>query len=239
MTDLLGFLPFAIAAADARVDDVPARQWVAGGTTLLQRCAPLVRALADGESAVLVDSAAALLLALAASVGRGALLLNPDLSAEDVARECHRRPVRAVFTTRAVLDRVPPTHMTVLLDDAPRSALFLREGQHGADQRTVDLGSHHGILVEGSRETLGHPDPCVIFTGDAALEGLPTSTLSHRDIMTVARNATVGEHTGRVYTTRSREWCTPTGFLASFAVPLLSGATVTTDMSGRTSVDIL
>jgi hypothetical protein len=41
----LSLLPLALAAGGGRVDQYETQQLVAAGLTLLQRCAPLVRAL--------------------------------------------------------------------------------------------------------------------------------------------------------------------------------------------------
>jgi hypothetical protein len=45
MSNPLGVLPLAMAAHGGTLDDIPSAQLVAAGLTLLQRSAPLVRAL--------------------------------------------------------------------------------------------------------------------------------------------------------------------------------------------------
>ena len=54
MSNPLGLLPIAIAASGGRVDGFEAQQLVAAGLTLLQRSAPLVRALSGRRSAILL-----------------------------------------------------------------------------------------------------------------------------------------------------------------------------------------
>jgi hypothetical protein len=80
LTDPLALLPLALAAGGGRIgqagadatDDSEAQQLVAAGLTLLQRSAPLVRALSGRRSAILLPTSPAYLTALAASEGRGA-----------------------------------------------------------------------------------------------------------------------------------------------------------------------
>ncbi|NUR34387.1 MAG: hypothetical protein HOQ30_10285, partial [Gemmatimonadaceae bacterium] len=67
MSDPLSLLPLALAAGGGRVNEHEAQQLVAAGLTLLQRSAPLVRALAGRRSAILLPTSSAILTALAAS----------------------------------------------------------------------------------------------------------------------------------------------------------------------------
>src|SRR6478752_4971626 len=99
-----------------------AQQLVAAGLTLLQRSAPLVRALAGKRSAILLPTSPAFLTALAASDGRGAVLINPLASPLEIEYQCSDANVGAVFTIGALASRVPAGIPTVLLDDAPRTA---------------------------------------------------------------------------------------------------------------------
>ena len=82
MSDPLALLPLALAAGGGRIgavggDAFEAGQLVAAGLTLLQRSAPLVRALSGKRSAILLPTSPHYLTALAASEGRGAVLVNP------------------------------------------------------------------------------------------------------------------------------------------------------------------
>ena len=79
MSDPLALLPLALAAGGGRIgaaagDILDAQQLVAAGLTLLQRSAPLVRALSGKRSAILLPTSPQFLTALAASEGRGAVL---------------------------------------------------------------------------------------------------------------------------------------------------------------------
>src|SRR5215208_2325860 len=77
MSAPLSLLPLAAAAGGGRVDEYEAQQLVAAGFTLLQRSAPLVRALAGRRAGILLPASPAFLTALAACEGRGAVLINP------------------------------------------------------------------------------------------------------------------------------------------------------------------
>ena len=85
MSDPLGLLPIAIAAGGGHVDGLEAQQLVAAGLTLLQRSAPLVRALSGRRAAILLPTSPVFLTALAASEGRGAVLINPLASRAEAA----------------------------------------------------------------------------------------------------------------------------------------------------------
>jgi hypothetical protein len=157
VSDPLALLPLALAAGGGMVrvagepDGLPAPQLVAAGLTLLQRSAPLVRALAGRRSAILLPTAPAYLSALAASEGRGAVLLNPLASAREIAFQCSDADVGAVFTTSALAARVPAGLATVLLDEVPRTARVVTPVR----TQDVDLGSHHGLTIEGERDVRG------------------------------------------------------------------------------------
>ncbi|MDB4898923.1 MAG: hypothetical protein JWN53_731, partial [Gemmatimonadetes bacterium] len=138
MTNPLSLLPLALAAGGGTVDGFETQQLVAAGLTLLQRSAPLVRALSGRRSAILLPTSPAFLVALAASDGRGAVLINPLAAPAEVAFQCLDADVGAVFTSSALADRLPDTVVRVLLDDAPRAARVLA----GGATSTVDLGSH-------------------------------------------------------------------------------------------------
>jgi acyl-CoA synthetase (AMP-forming)/AMP-acid ligase II len=63
----------AIAAGGGTVDGFEAQQLVAAGLTLLQRSAPLVRALSGKRAAILLPTSPQFFIALAACEGRGAV----------------------------------------------------------------------------------------------------------------------------------------------------------------------
>src|SRR6478752_10527741 len=94
-----------------------AQQLVAAGLTLLQRSAPLVRALSGRRAAILLPTSPAFLTALAACEGRGAVLINPLAAPAEIAFQCSDANVGAIFTISAFVPRLPPDLPYVLLDD--------------------------------------------------------------------------------------------------------------------------
>ena len=95
MSNPLALLPLAVAAGGGRVNEFEAQQLVAAGLTLLQRSAPLVRALSGRRSAILLPTSPAFFTALAASEGRGAVLVNPLAASDEVAAQCEDAGVGA------------------------------------------------------------------------------------------------------------------------------------------------
>ncbi len=174
--DPLALVPYAIAAAGGRTDGLDNSQLVAAGLTLLQRSAPLVRALAGRRSAILLPPGPAWIVALAASDGRGAVLLTPDQAAHEEALATWH--VGAVFTISALSGGLPPGTPHVLLDDAPRRATVVTTDR----VQEVDLGSHFALDLVGDTDGPGSPEECVLFaaTGPA---------VSHRQLIDAAREA--------------------------------------------------
>ena len=183
MTNPLALLPLAIAAGGGRVDDFDAQQLVAAGLTLLQRSAPLVRALSGRRSAILLPTSPQFLVALAASDGRGAVLVNPLAAPAEIAFQCADAGVGAVFTSTALAPRVPSDMAIVLLDDAPRSARVIA----GDRTQDVDLGSHHGLALEGELDAAGREEEAaIVYT--SAMRGTPLgAVLTHRNLIANAR----------------------------------------------------
>ena len=231
MTDPLALLPLAIAAGRGRIgvagepDDFDAQQLVAAGLTLLQRSAPLVRALAGRRSAILLPTMPAYLTALAASEGRGAVLVNPLASPLEIAYQCADADVGAVLTIGALAPRVPAGMPVVLLDDAPRTARVVT-----ADRtQDVDLGSHHGLSIAGERDARGRDEEAVIVY-TSAMRGRPLgAVLTHANMLANARSTVEAMH------------CTPDdevlaflpyshlfGLTVSGVAPLLAGGRVRT-----------
>lgn len=178
-------LPLAIAAQDGRVDDFETQQLVAAGLTLLQRSVAIVRALSGKRSAILLPTSPAFVVALAASEGRAAVLINPLASPSEISYQLTDANVGAVFTTSALAARVPDSVVRVLLDDAPRTARVLADGA----SRDVDLGSHVGLSVEGSSDEPGSDEDFVIVY-TSAMAGEPLGAiLTHRNLLANARAA--------------------------------------------------
>ena len=148
MSNPLSVLPFAMAAHGGTLDDMPASQLVAAGLTLLQRSAPLARALYGRRAALLLPTSPAFVVALAASEGRGAVLLNPLATASEIEYQLQDSNVGAVFTIAAIAGRLPTGMVHVLLDDAPHHAAVMIDGALS----TIDLGSHIGLALDGDAE---------------------------------------------------------------------------------------
>ena len=191
MSNPLSLVPLALAAGGGRIgaagDAAPfdAQQLVAAGLTLLQRSAPLVRALSGRRAAILLPTSPHFLVALAASEGRGAVLVNPLAAPAEVAFQCHDAGVGAVFTVSALASRVPAGLPTVLLDDAPRSARVATPDR----VQTVDLGSHHGLTLEGEPDVAGRDEEAVVVY-TSAMRGTPLgAVLTHRNLLANARGA--------------------------------------------------
>ena len=184
----LALLPLAIAAGNGRLGaagDVAfdARQLVAAGLTLLQRSAPLVRALSGRRVAILLPTSPQFLVALAAAEGRGAVLVNPLAAPAEIAYQLADANVGAVLTNRALASRVPAGVPLVLLDDAPRSARVVTPDR----THDVDLGSHHGLTLEGEEDADGRDEEAVIVY-TSAMRGTPLgAVLTHRNLLANAR----------------------------------------------------
>src|SRR5215470_10457555 len=103
MSNPFAFLPYALAAHGGRIDDFPAEQLVAAGLTLLQRSAAVVRALSGKRSAILLPTSPQFLVALAASEGRGAVLINPLAARPEIAHQLADANVGVVFTNSALV----------------------------------------------------------------------------------------------------------------------------------------
>lgn len=183
MSDPLGSLPLALAAAGGRVDQFEARQLVAAGLTLLQRCAPLARALLGRRAAILAPTSPQFLVALAACEGRGAVLVNPLAAAAEVAHQCADADVGAVFTVSAMAAKVPAGLPVVVLDDAPRSATVQLDDR----TLTVDLGSHFALELAGDTETPGRDEEAaIVYT--SAMAGTPLgAVLTHANLLANGR----------------------------------------------------
>jgi long-chain acyl-CoA synthetase len=183
MSDPLSLVPLAMSAGGGSIQGHAAGQLVAAGVTLLQRSAPVVRALSGRRAAVLLPTSPVFLTALAAAEGRGAVLVNPLAAAPEIAHQLRDADVGVVFTTAALAGRLPAQVVHVLLDDAPRGARVVAGGQ----AREVDLGSHSGIRLEGEPDVPGRDEEAVIVY-TSAMAGVPLgAVLTHRNLLANAR----------------------------------------------------
>ncbi|HEU4721406.1 MAG TPA: AMP-binding protein [Gemmatimonadaceae bacterium] len=189
MSDPLALLPLALAAGGGRIgaaggETYDAQQLVAAGLTLLRRSAPLVRALTGKRAAILLPTSPQFLTALAASEGRGAVLVNPLAAAAEIEYQCQDANVGAAFTIGALASRLPVGLPVVLLDEAPRTARVVT-----ADRtHDVDLGSHHGLSIEGERDARGRDEEAVVVY-TSAMRGVPLgAVLTHANMLANARS---------------------------------------------------
>ena len=232
MSNPLALLPLAVAAGGGRISaagdsaaDFEAQQLIAAGLTLLQRSAPLVRALSGRRSAILLPTSPTYLTALAASDGRGAVLINPLAAPAEIAFQCADANVGAIFTTSAFAARLPAGVATVLLDSAPLRATVVADGRTAE----VDLGSHHGLSLEGERDVEGRDEEvAVVYT--SAMRGTALgAAVSHRNLIANARSTiealdiTSSEHVLAVL-----PFAHLFGLTVTASAPLMVGGRVTT-----------
>ena len=223
MPDPLALIPLAAAARGGSIDGLDARQLVAAGLTMLQRCAPLVRALAPGRGAVLLPNSAAYLVALAACEGRGAVLLDPDGAPKDVARGIEDSGARVVFTVKQYVAAIPERVPRVLLDELPGHAELVQL----AERRRVDLGSHFGFAIEGEGDIEGRDEEAVVVHDGRAAGGYTSFT--HRELLNAGRAMVdFAQLAGSDSVLALLPFHRPAGLAASLLAPLLAGARVTT-----------
>lgn len=211
--DPLALLPYALAAAGGRVGASEATALVAAGVTLLQRSAPLVRALAGRRAAALLPAGVALPVALAASDGRGLVLLGADDEGPISRESLDALQVGAVFTMSALADRLPPDLPRVLLEHAPQRATVVIDGR----EWNVDLGSHFGIDLMGDLNGPGAPEECVLFARSG-------ERLTHEAVYRTARAAMEGLQYTPVDRTLALVPLTGSrAFASAFVAPLMAG----------------
>jgi long-chain acyl-CoA synthetase len=188
LPDPFALLPIVAASGGGRIDAYDASQLVAAGFTLLQRSSALVRALAGRRSAILLPTSPQYLVALAASDGRGAVLVNPLAAPAEIAHQLRDANVGAVLTIQSLAKKLPEGVPVALLDDAPRRARVIVDGVG----REVDLGSHVGLTVEGLDGAAGSDEEAaIVYT--SAMQGTPLgAVLTHRNLVANARSAVIG-----------------------------------------------
>ena len=225
MSDPLSLVSLAAAAGGGHVDEYPAAQLVAAGVTLLQRSAPLVRALSGRRAGILLPTSPAFLTALAASEGRGAVLVNPLAAAAEVAFQVENAGIGAVFTSAALASRLPAHLPRVLLDDAPRLAHVSVNGAAS----TVDLGTHFALRLEGEAGAAGRDEEAaVVYT--SAMAGVPLgASLSHRNLLANARSTVEAMGFGAAdHALALLPFSHLFGLTVTGIAPLLAGGRVTT-----------
>jgi long-chain acyl-CoA synthetase len=220
----VSILPLAIAAGGGHVGAFEAQQLVAAGLTLLQRSAPLVRALAGRRAAILLPTSHQFVVALAACEGRGAVLVNPLAAPAEVAFQLADAAVGAVLTNTALAARVPAGVPLVLLDDAPRTARVVVDGV----AKEVDLGAHFGLDIEAESDVPGSEEECaIVYT--SAMAGTPRGAiLSHRNLIANGRSTVVAaEMAADDHALAVLPFSHLFGLVVGGAAPLLAGGRVT------------
>ena len=228
MSDPLSLFPLAIAAAGGGVDAFDVQQLIAAGLTLKQRSVTLVKALASGRSAMMLPPSPAFLVALAASDGSGALVIDASLSDDEIAWQLTDANVRAVFTVESLASRVGTGRTIVLLDDAPFTARVVSANRTA----NVDLGSHHGLELEGDRTAEGRDEECVLLYERAGDDAWRPMTLTHRALLASARALLAGGDVAGLVPEAAGAWNDANG-LIRIGAALLSGARVTTAVASR------
>lgn len=220
-------LSLRAAAGGGSVDGIDAAALVSAGFTLLQRSAPLVRALAGKRAAILLPTSPQFLVALAASDGRGAVLVNPLATPSEVAHQLEDAGVGAVFTNASLASRLPAGTTRVILDEAPARALVVSTA--GAAGTVVDLGSHFGLSIEGDAEAPGRDEECAIVYTSAMAGTALGAILTHRNLIANARQTVqAGGITRDDHALAVLPFAHLFGLTVSGIAPLIAGARVTT-----------
>ena len=231
-------LTLRAAAGGGSIDGLEAAQLVAAGFTLLQRSVPLVRALAGKRAAILLPTSPQFLVALAASDGRGAVLINPLATSSEIAHQLADAGVGAVFSATSLASRLPAGTVHVQLDEAPVSARVIA----GGSSSTVDLGSHFGLSLEGDADVPGRDEECaIVYT--SAMAGTPLGAiLTHRNLMANARQTAEAASTTRDdHVLAMLPFAHLFGLTVSGTAPLFAGARITTmaRFNALTAVDLI
>lgn len=224
MSDPLAYLPLALAGANGTMNGVPVRRLVAAGVALLQRSAPLVRALHGHRSAILLPNAPQVLVALASSDGRAASLLSERSTDEQLANAIQSTDATVVFTISSLAHRLPTTVPRVLLDEAPERAVWISRD----DARTLDLALHGGLRLEGEAEVEGADEDVLVANADDAMGAALGTPITHRRLMECARATVARERlAARDHTLALAPYSQLFGLVVGGIAPLLAGGRVT------------
>ncbi len=165
-------------------------------------------------------------MALAASDGRGAVLINPSAVTPEIEYQLADASVGAVFTVAALVDRLPAGTVHALLDEAPAAATVV--DADGVRTR-IDLGSHFGLSLEGDADAPGRDEECaIVYT--SAMAGRPLGAiLTHRNLLANARGTVeTAAMTADDHTLALLPWTHLFGLVATGIAPLVAGGRVTT-----------
>lgn len=224
MSDPLAYLPLALAGANGTMNQVPVRRLVAAGVALLQRCAPLVRTLHGQRSAILLPNGPRLLVALAASEGRAACLLDQRSADDQVETAIQHADASVVFTISSLEHRLPATVARVLLDEAPDRAVWRARD----DVRTLDLALHGGLRLEGEADVEGADEAVLVADAGDPVGAALGAPLTHRRLMSCARATAARERlAARDHTLALAPYAHLFGLIVGGIAPLLAGGRVT------------
>lgn len=164
--------------------------------------------------------------------------MNPLAAPRELAYQIADADIGAVLTISPLAGRLPPDVPRVLLDDAPRTATVIV----GGASRTVDLGSHYALELEGDADAPGRPEEAaIVYT--SAMFGRPLGAiLTHRGLLTSARGTIdVAGITADDRVLAALPYSHLFGLVATAISPLLAGARVTTVQRFRASsaIDLL
>jgi acyl-CoA synthetase (AMP-forming)/AMP-acid ligase II len=222
MPNPLSLISLAAAARGGAIDGIEARQLVAAGVTMLQRCAPLVREMGAGSGAVLLPNSAHYLAALAACEGRAAILLDPEGGRDDVAAALAANDGRVVFTLERYGGIVRGEFARVLLDELPGHVAY----EHDGRRRRIDVGSHFGLSIEGEEESEGSEEAAVVAR---EREGEAFRSFKHRELLAAARAVASARSFGEGDVVAARlPFHEARGLTEALLAPLLAGARVVT-----------
>jgi acyl-CoA synthetase (AMP-forming)/AMP-acid ligase II len=222
MPNPLSLISLAAAARGGAIDGVEARQLVAAGVTLLQRCAPLVLELGMGSGAVLLPNSAHYLAALGACEGRAAILLDPEWESDDIAAVLEANGGRVVFTLERYGGAVRDEIAKVLLDELPGHVAFVHDGR----RRRIDVGSHFGLSIEGDEESEGSDEEAIVAR---ERKGEAFRSFTHRELLAGARAALGAGSVGEGDEVMARlPFHEARGLVEGLLAPLLGGARVVT-----------
>lgn len=176
-----------------------------------------------------MPNGSAFLVALAASDGRGAVLINPLSTHLEVADQIADANVGAVFTVSALAWLLPAGTTHVLLDAAPRHATVVASGEY----RDVDLGAHFGLPLEGDAEAAGSDEEAVMIYASAmagrpsGMGNLESGMMTHRALLHNAR-ATIAATAMRPddQILAALPFAHQFGLTVTLIAPLLAGARV-------------
>jgi hypothetical protein len=132
--------------------------------------------LSGKRAGVLLSDGPEWIVALAASEGRGAVVLDPFMDHEELVTHITTHRIGAVFTARALAERLPVGIPHVLLDEAPTRVQVI-----AGDRTTpIDLGSHFGLDLAGDSSVDGANEECLLYAATG-------TTMTHRQLLAEAR----------------------------------------------------